>query len=174
MGDSYFCLSCDKATNARKCTAPAQRMNYGCNYTLVNIFHGLVVSSCQAHAAQVAQQHYNQQLKKKVWLGWHALIQKHWKVKVEQACRARAEEVCAQLSTEYEAKLAEVNKDLRMEQQVYGDAALLNSYLTQPPRCVLLHESQHLWSVSESESRIRAESPEVKTTIATGLALSLT
>ncbi|XP_060927979.1 centrosomal protein POC5 [Limanda limanda] len=61
----------------------------------------------EAYAAQVAQQHYNQQLKKKVWLGWHALTQKHWKVKVEQACRARAEEVCAQLSTEYEAKLAE-------------------------------------------------------------------
>ncbi|XP_040012308.1 centrosomal protein POC5 isoform X1 [Xiphias gladius] len=61
----------------------------------------------EAHAAQVARQHYNLQLKKKVWLGWHSLVQKHWKVKVEQACRARAEEVCARLSTEYEAKLAE-------------------------------------------------------------------
>ncbi|XP_022611918.1 centrosomal protein POC5 isoform X1 [Seriola dumerili] len=61
----------------------------------------------EAHAAQVAQQHYNLQLKKKVWLGWHSLVQKHWKVKVERACRARAEEVCANLSTEYEAKLAE-------------------------------------------------------------------
>ncbi|KAA8592339.1 hypothetical protein FQN60_017794 [Etheostoma spectabile] len=61
----------------------------------------------EAHAAQVAQQHYNLQLKKKVWLGWQSLIQKHWKVKVEQACRARAEEVCTRLSTEYEAKLAE-------------------------------------------------------------------
>ncbi|XP_034728427.1 centrosomal protein POC5 isoform X2 [Etheostoma cragini] len=61
----------------------------------------------EAHAAQVAQQHYNLQLKKKVWSGWQSLIQKHWKVKVEQACRARAEEVCTRLSTEYEAKLAE-------------------------------------------------------------------
>ncbi|XP_071338843.1 centrosomal protein POC5 [Trachinotus anak] len=61
----------------------------------------------EAHAAQVARQHYNLQLKKKVWLGWHSLVQKHWKVKVERACRARAEEVCAHLSTEYEAKLAE-------------------------------------------------------------------
>ncbi|XP_022611935.1 centrosomal protein POC5 isoform X2 [Seriola dumerili] len=64
-------------------------------------------NSLKAHAAQVAQQHYNLQLKKKVWLGWHSLVQKHWKVKVERACRARAEEVCANLSTEYEAKLAE-------------------------------------------------------------------
>ncbi|XP_029367254.1 centrosomal protein POC5 isoform X3 [Echeneis naucrates] len=61
----------------------------------------------EAHAAQVARQHYNLQLKRKVWLGWHSLVQKHWKVKVERACQARAEEVCARLSTEYEAKLAE-------------------------------------------------------------------
>ncbi|XP_026198083.1 centrosomal protein POC5 [Anabas testudineus] len=61
----------------------------------------------EAHAARVAQQHYNSQLKKKVWLGWLGLVQKHWKVKVERACRARAEEVCTRLSTEYEAKLAE-------------------------------------------------------------------
>uniref|UniRef100_A0A1A7XET5 Centrosomal protein POC5 n=1 Tax=Iconisemion striatum TaxID=60296 RepID=A0A1A7XET5_9TELE len=61
----------------------------------------------EAHAAQVAQQHYNMQLKKKVWLGWHGLIQKHWKVTVERACRSRAEEVCTRLSTEYESRLAE-------------------------------------------------------------------
>ncbi|KAK5871360.1 hypothetical protein PBY51_004245 [Eleginops maclovinus] len=61
----------------------------------------------EAHAAQVAQQHYNLQLKKKVWFGWQSLIQKHWKVKVDRACRARAEQVCTRLSTEYEAKLRE-------------------------------------------------------------------
>ncbi|XP_059192546.1 centrosomal protein POC5 [Centropristis striata] len=61
----------------------------------------------EAHAAQLARQHYNLQLKKKVFFGWQSLIQKHWKVKVEQACRARAEEVCTRLSAEYEAKLAE-------------------------------------------------------------------
>ncbi|KAM7391771.1 hypothetical protein PAMP_022430 [Pampus punctatissimus] len=61
----------------------------------------------EAHAAQVARQHYNLQLKRKVWLGWHSLVQKHWKVKVERACRTRAEEVCANLTMEYEAKLAE-------------------------------------------------------------------
>lgn len=61
----------------------------------------------EAYAAQVAQQHYNHQLKKKVWLGWHSLIQKHWKDQVERACRSRAEEVCTRLSSDYEAKLAE-------------------------------------------------------------------
>ncbi|XP_031164572.1 centrosomal protein POC5 isoform X1 [Sander lucioperca] len=70
----------------------------------------------EAHAARVAQQHYNLQLKKKVWSGWQSLIQKHWKVKVEQACRARAEEVCTHLSTEYEAKLAEHCEAIEMGQ----------------------------------------------------------
>ncbi|TNN74275.1 Centrosomal protein POC5 [Liparis tanakae] len=59
------------------------------------------------HTEAKEEQHYDSQLKKKVWLGWHSLIQRHWKVKVERACRARAEEVCSQLSAEYEAKLAE-------------------------------------------------------------------
>lgn len=84
-------------------------MNYGCNYLLSEYFHGPVIS-CQALASQAARQHYNMQLKKKVWLGWHSLVQKHWKVKVEQACQARAEEVCTRLSADYEAKLAEVNR----------------------------------------------------------------
>ncbi|XP_011614163.1 centrosomal protein POC5 isoform X1 [Takifugu rubripes] len=61
----------------------------------------------EALSFQTARQHYNLQLKRRVWLGWHSLVQKHWKVQVEQACRAKAEEVCSQLSAEYESKLAE-------------------------------------------------------------------
>ncbi|KAM3611424.1 uncharacterized protein V6R79_018381 [Siganus canaliculatus] len=61
----------------------------------------------EALATQAARQHYNTQLKKKVWLGWRSVVQKHWKVKLERACRARAEEVCTRISAEYEAKLAE-------------------------------------------------------------------
>uniref|UniRef100_A0A8C2WSN3 Centrosomal protein POC5 n=1 Tax=Cyclopterus lumpus TaxID=8103 RepID=A0A8C2WSN3_CYCLU len=81
---------------------------------------------------ELAQQHYNLQLKKKVWLGWQSLIQKHWKVKVERACRARAEEVCTHLSAEYEAKLAEhcvaiekaqaENQRLRLERERYEES----------------------------------------------------
>lgn len=74
------------------------------------IFSHAPLLAHQALAAQAAQQHYNMQLKKKVWAGWHSLVKKHWKVKVEQACQARAEEVCNRLSADYEAKLAEVNK----------------------------------------------------------------
>ncbi|XP_013884481.1 centrosomal protein POC5 [Austrofundulus limnaeus] len=70
----------------------------------------------EARAFQAARQHYNLQLKKKVWLGWHSLIQKHWKVKVERACQLKAEEVCACLSTEYETKLEEHGKALAKAQ----------------------------------------------------------
>ncbi|KAJ3583082.1 hypothetical protein NHX12_034482 [Muraenolepis orangiensis] len=48
-----------------------------------------------------------EELKRKVWLGWHGLLQKHWKDKVERACRARAEEVCVRLSSDYEARIAQ-------------------------------------------------------------------
>ncbi|XP_077378998.1 centrosomal protein POC5 isoform X2 [Festucalex cinctus] len=59
----------------------------------------------EAYASQVARQHYNLNLKRKVWLAWHSLTQKEWKVRMEQACRARAEEVCTRLSHSYEAQI---------------------------------------------------------------------
>ncbi|XP_010874776.3 centrosomal protein POC5 isoform X1 [Esox lucius] len=61
----------------------------------------------KAHSARLAEQHYRLQLKRKVWTGWHALIQGSWKERVEKACRARAEEVCVHLSADYEDKIAE-------------------------------------------------------------------
>ncbi|XP_037387288.1 centrosomal protein POC5 isoform X4 [Pygocentrus nattereri] len=61
----------------------------------------------EAHGAKLADQHYQLQLKRKVWAGWHSLIQKDWRERVEQACRTRAEDVCLQLSADYEAKLLE-------------------------------------------------------------------
>lgn len=36
-------------------------------------------------------------------------MQKQWKEVVERACQARAEEVCLQISNDYEAKIAVVN-----------------------------------------------------------------
>ncbi|CAG5922541.1 unnamed protein product [Menidia menidia] len=70
----------------------------------------------EAQAGLMAQQHYNLQLKKKVWHGWCSLVQKHWKVTMERACRSKAEEVCSRLSTDYEAKLAEHCKALEKAQ----------------------------------------------------------
>lgn len=98
---------------------------------------------CQAHAAQVARRHYNLTLKKKVWLGWHSLVQKHWKVKVERACRARAEEVCANLSTEYEAKLAEVNRGMFFFWHAVLCPTVLNDWLfLSPQHCEAIEKAQ--------------------------------
>uniref|UniRef100_A0AAV2MS21 Centrosomal protein POC5 n=1 Tax=Knipowitschia caucasica TaxID=637954 RepID=A0AAV2MS21_KNICA len=86
----------------------------------------------EAHDAQAAKRHYELQLKRKVWLGWNSLIQKHWKVNMERACRTKAEEVCERLSLEYEAKLTEqrgvLNKAhaeiqrLRLERERYEES----------------------------------------------------
>ncbi|XP_067087504.1 centrosomal protein POC5 [Osmerus mordax] len=61
----------------------------------------------EVQRGRLAEQHYHLQLKRKVWAGWHSLIQAKWKERVERACRARAEEVCLRMSTDYEAKMAE-------------------------------------------------------------------
>lgn len=64
----------------------------------------------QAQGNKLAEQHYHLQLKRKVWAGWHSLIQNRWRERVERACCARAEDVCMQLSTDYEAKMAQVSE----------------------------------------------------------------
>ncbi|XP_030647711.1 centrosomal protein POC5 [Chanos chanos] len=61
----------------------------------------------EAHNGKLAEQHYKLQLKRKVWAGWHSLIESRWRERVERACRARAEDVCLQLSEDYEAKIAQ-------------------------------------------------------------------
>ncbi|KAF5906673.1 centrosomal protein POC5, partial [Clarias magur] len=61
----------------------------------------------EAQASRLAEQHYQLQLKKKVWAAWHSLIERGWRERAERACRARAEEVCMQLSADYDAKLGE-------------------------------------------------------------------
>ncbi|KAI2664450.1 Centrosomal protein POC5 [Labeo rohita] len=70
----------------------------------------------EAQGDRLAEQHYHLQLKKKVWAGWHSLIQNRWRERVERACCARAEDVCMQLSTDYEAKMAQHVEELQKAQ----------------------------------------------------------
>uniref|UniRef100_A0A8C1ETS6 Centrosomal protein POC5 n=1 Tax=Cyprinus carpio carpio TaxID=630221 RepID=A0A8C1ETS6_CYPCA len=70
----------------------------------------------EAQGGRVAEQHYHLQLKRKVWAGWHSLIQNRWRERVERACCARAEDVCMQLSTDYEAKIAQHVEELQKAQ----------------------------------------------------------
>ncbi|XP_028851604.1 centrosomal protein POC5 [Denticeps clupeoides] len=70
----------------------------------------------EAQGTHMAEQHYQLRLKRKVWLAWHSLISRHWKEQVERACRLRAEEVCVQLSYDYEARMAEHVRALQKAQ----------------------------------------------------------
>ncbi|KAM8865202.1 centrosomal protein POC5 [Synchiropus picturatus] len=119
----------------------------------------------EAYALRVADKHYSMQLKRKVWLAWHSLIQKHWKVKVERACRARAEEVCTQLSTDYEAKLAEhcealekahaEIQRLRLERERYEES-MKKAFMRGV--CALNMEALHMFSPTEG----RPEAPDTE------------
>ncbi|XP_008050230.1 centrosomal protein POC5 isoform X1 [Carlito syrichta] len=74
-----------------------------------NFFHwriGHVKSRQDVYEGKLADQYFQRKLLKKVWRGWRAVVQKQWKKVVEQACQARAEEVCVQISNDYEAKVA--------------------------------------------------------------------
>ncbi|XP_051038966.1 centrosomal protein POC5 [Phodopus roborovskii] len=65
-----------------------------------------VKSRQDVYEGKLADQYFQRTLLKKVWKGWRSVIQRQWKEVVERACQARAEEVCVQISNDYEAKLA--------------------------------------------------------------------
>ncbi|KAK1345176.1 hypothetical protein QTO34_013886 [Cnephaeus nilssonii] len=67
---------------------------------------GHVKSRQDAYEGKLADQYFQRTLLKKVWMGWHSTVQKKWKDVVERACQARAEEVCVQISNDYENKVA--------------------------------------------------------------------
>ncbi|XP_006913215.1 centrosomal protein POC5 isoform X2 [Pteropus alecto] len=67
---------------------------------------GHVKSRQDVYESKLADQYFQRTLLKKVWRGWRSIVQKQWKDVVERACQARAEEVCVQISNDYEAKVA--------------------------------------------------------------------
>ncbi|KAM7148797.1 centrosomal protein POC5 [Molossus nigricans] len=67
---------------------------------------GHVKSRQDVYEGKLADQYFQRTLLKKVWKGWHSTVQKKWKDVVERACQARAEEVCVQISNDYETKFA--------------------------------------------------------------------
>lgn len=60
------------------------------------------------YANRIADRHFRTALMKKVWAAWRSLSGGRWKDKVTRACQLRAEDVCVQLTNDYEAKIAEV------------------------------------------------------------------
>lgn len=60
------------------------------------------------YANRIADRQFQAALKKKIWTAWRSLSEERWKEKVAKACQLRAEDVCVQLTNDYEAKIAEV------------------------------------------------------------------
>ncbi|XP_046282833.1 centrosomal protein POC5 isoform X4 [Marmota monax] len=67
---------------------------------------GHVNSRQDVYECKLADQYFQRTLLKKTWKGWRSIVQRQWKEVVERACQARAEEVCVQISNDYEAKVS--------------------------------------------------------------------
>uniref|UniRef100_A0A8D0FY30 Centrosomal protein POC5 n=1 Tax=Strix occidentalis caurina TaxID=311401 RepID=A0A8D0FY30_STROC len=63
-------------------------------------------------AKQEVYRQFRTALMKKVWAAWRSLSEEKWKEKVAKACQSRAEDVCVQLTNDYEAKIAELTATL--------------------------------------------------------------
>ncbi|NXM72655.1 POC5 protein, partial [Serilophus lunatus] len=79
-------------------------------FTLWRIQH--VKANQEEYANRIADRHFRTALMKKVWAAWHSLRKEKWKDKVERACQLRAEDICVQLTNDYEAKIAELTATL--------------------------------------------------------------
>ncbi|XP_032297222.1 centrosomal protein POC5 isoform X3 [Coturnix japonica] len=66
----------------------------------------------EEYANRIADKQFQTSLKKKVWAAWRSLSEERWKDKVSKACQQRAEDICVQLTNNYEAKIAELTANL--------------------------------------------------------------
>ncbi|KAL5019681.1 hypothetical protein ScPMuIL_002573 [Solemya velum] len=66
----------------------------------------------EAFASNLAYRHHERKLCQKVWAGWHSIIEAKWRHRVEKACQAKAQEVCIQLTNDYENRMASLNEAL--------------------------------------------------------------
>ncbi|XP_017663810.1 PREDICTED: centrosomal protein POC5 isoform X2 [Lepidothrix coronata] len=79
-------------------------------FTLWRIQH--VKAGQEEYANRIADKQFRTTLMKKVWAAWRSLSEEKWKDKVARACQLRAEDVCVQLTNDYEAKIAELTANL--------------------------------------------------------------
>ncbi|XP_066270366.1 centrosomal protein POC5-like [Branchiostoma lanceolatum] len=66
----------------------------------------------EAFASNLARKHYEQKISSRVWAAWHGVIEAKWRQRVERACQAKAQEVCMQLTNDYEARISSLNEAL--------------------------------------------------------------
>uniref|UniRef100_A0A8D2NGM2 Centrosomal protein POC5 n=1 Tax=Zonotrichia albicollis TaxID=44394 RepID=A0A8D2NGM2_ZONAL len=63
---------------------------------------------------EVCAQNQYTALMKKVWAAWRSVSEAKWKDKVARACQLKAEDVCVQLTNDFEAKIAELTAALEL------------------------------------------------------------
>lgn len=71
-----------------------------------------VESAREEFTQKVAEKHYNIRLKMKTFLCWHQFLVSRQRVKLEKACKKKAEEVCYDLATKYEGKIKKLEDEL--------------------------------------------------------------
>ncbi|NXR48724.1 POC5 protein, partial [Hippolais icterina] len=76
------------------------------SFTLWRIQHAKAKQ--EEYAIRMADKHFQTALVKKVWAAWRSVAEERWKDNVAKACQLRAEDVCVQLTNDYEAKIAEL------------------------------------------------------------------
>ncbi|NXG15340.1 POC5 protein, partial [Grallaria varia] len=79
-------------------------------FTLWRIQHAK--ASQEEYANRLADRQFRTTLMKKAWAAWRSVNAEKWKDKVARACQLRAEDVCVQLTNDYEAKIAELTANL--------------------------------------------------------------
>ena len=64
----------------------------------------------QAFAANMARQHYLLVIKRKAFHAMRRMIENKWRSRVERACKNKAQDVCMDLTAQYEAQINEVSQ----------------------------------------------------------------
>ncbi|XP_052219894.1 centrosomal protein POC5-like [Dreissena polymorpha] len=69
---------------------------------------------------KLAKKHHERCLSRRVWDAWHSVIETKWRVRIEKACQAKAQEVCVQLTEDYEGRISALNAELSSCRQEVG------------------------------------------------------
>ncbi|XP_076453730.1 centrosomal protein POC5-like isoform X2 [Babylonia areolata] len=64
----------------------------------------------EAFTVKMAKCHHERTLKRRVLSAWFSLIHSKWRQRVEKACQNKAQEICMQVTADYEAKIASLNE----------------------------------------------------------------
>lgn len=79
--------------------------------------------------SKLADKFYQQRLKMRAFVSWHCFMNQRHKLKLEKACKKKAEEVCYDMATKYEARLKKMDEELakaRAEIDGYRDEMAKN------------------------------------------------